>query len=446
MGVGDHAETYRRKLCSAAGAVELIPSGARITMALGAGAPPAILAALAERTRKGAISDARLYYLLSPAIAGQSVLDAALNDRLTPMSLFHGGNERALDIGRRARWQPAVDIVPAHFHQVPRAMVEHIGVDTLIAAVSPMDAEGYFSLGTSCDYSLTVSRSPGVRLLLEVNPAMPRVRGDCLIHVSQATALVEHHAPLPQLPAAARTSIDDRIGTIIAGLVDDGACIQMGIGALPEAVCAALRDHRHLGIHTEMMTSGLAALMQVGVVENSRKQIHAGRAIFTFALGDQALYDFLDDNPQIEAHPVDYVNDPWVIARNDRMVSVNATTQIDLHGACNSEFVNGRQFSGSGGQLDFVRGAYASRGGRSIIACHSTAAQGTVSRIVQQLTGPVTTPRTDTHIVVTEYGWADMKGKSASQRAQALIGLAHPDFREELARAAHHSGLRADPG
>ena len=176
--------------------------------------------------------------------------------------------------------------------------------------------------------------------------------------------------------------------------MEDGACLQMGIGALPDAVCTALRHHRNLGIHTEMMTNGLVRLIQSGVVDNSRKQIHTGRSIFTFAMGDAALYAFLNDNDQVEAYPVEYVNAPAVIAQNANVVSVNATLEVDLQGACNSEYRNGRQYSATGGQLDFVRGAYASPGGKSIIACHSTAAGGTVSRIVPKLSGPVTTPRT----------------------------------------------------
>lgn len=432
-----HQMLYRERLRSAHEAVALIPSGAKIAMPIAAGQPPAVLAALAERARAGSVRDLRLYYLLCTGIAGTSVFDFDLRDRIIPMSYFHGGVERALDKRRMTEMLPAVDLVPCHFSQVPRSLVEHVGVDTLIATVSPMDADGNFSLGASTDYSLAVSRKPGTRLILEVNPNMPYVRGNCMIPVSSVAAVVENDVSLPALAPAPRSDVDDAIGAIIAGLVDDGDCLQMGIGALPDAVCAGLSQHRHLSIHTEMMTSGLAALVKAGVVDNSRKQTHVGRSIFTFALGDKPLYDFLNNNPDIEAHPVEYVNNPFVIAQNDRAVSVNATLQIDLNGACNSEFVNGRQFSASGGQVDFVRGAYASRGGRSIIACHATAAKGTLSRIVPTLTGPVTTSRNDIHIVVTEYGWANLKGKSVAERAKALIGLAHPDFREELDRSAH---------
>ncbi|WP_349961468.1 acetyl-CoA hydrolase/transferase C-terminal domain-containing protein [Rhizobium sp. ZPR3] len=439
----NHQMQYRERVRSAHEAVALIPSGAKIAMPIAAGQPPAILAALAERARARAVDNIRLYYLLCTGVAGSSVLDFDLRDRITPMSYFHGAVDRALDKRRMVEMLPAGDLVPCHFSQVPRSLVEHVGVDTLIATVSPMDADGNFSLGASTDYSLAVARKPGARLILEVNPSMPYVRGNCMIPVSSVTALVENDASLPALAAAPRSEVDDTIGAIVAGLVDDGDCLQMGIGALPDAVCAGLSQHRHVGIHTEMMTSGLAALVRAGVVDNSRKQIHVGRTIFTFALGDKPLYDFLNDNPDVEAHPVDYVNNAFVIAQNDRMVSVNATLQIDLNGACNSEFVNGRQFSGTGGQVDFVRGAYGSRGGRSIIACHATAAKGTLSRIVPTLTGPVTTSRNDIHIVVTEYGWANLKGKSVAERAKAMIALAHPDFREELDRAAHQAGLYA---
>jgi itaconate CoA-transferase len=234
---------------------------------------------------------------------------------------------------------------------------------------------------------------------------------------------------------------DAEIGRLIADLIPDGACLQMGIGALPSSVCASLTDRKNLGIHTELLTPGLAELIASGVVNNRMKATYPGRSVFTFALGDRKLYDLLDDNPAINSLPVQVVNDPQHIAKNDNVISVNATLQIDLTGACNSEHMRGRQYSGAGGQLDFVRGASASRGGKSIIACHSTARGGALSRIVPALTGPVTTPRNDTHIVVTEFGWADLRGKSAAERARAIIALADPAFREDLSRAAREQAL-----
>lgn len=427
---------YRARLTTPAMAAAMIPDGARVALSLGAGAPPLLLHALADRARAGAARDIRFYYMLCTAIAGRTIFDPQLTDRLIPMSYFHSGVERVLDKGRGGD-EFLVDYIPSHFSQIPRSMVEHVGVDTLIATVSPMDDEGFFSLGTNTDYALAVARKPGARIIFEVNRHMPRVRGDCRVPLSDVAALLENDAPLVEVPPAPLSPVDIRIGEIIAGLVDDGACLQMGIGALPDAVCAGLHHHRRLGIHTELMTPGLAELVRRGVADNSAKQTHTGTTIFTFALGDRALYDFIDDNPAAQAFPVEYVNNPAVIARNDRVVSVNATTQVDFHGACNSEFVAGRQFSGTGGQVDFVRGAYMSAGGKSIIACHSTAAGGTISRITPRLSGPVTTGRNDTHLVITEYGVADMKGKTLSQRADALIAIAHPDFREELYREAH---------
>ena len=224
-------------------------------------------------------------------------------------------------------------------------------------------------------------------------------------------------------------------------MVPDGACLQMGVGALPNLVCAALTDRSDLGIHTEALCPGLVDLTLAGNVTNRRKQLNTGKSVYTFAMGQKAMYDFLDDNPAVESWPVDYVTNPFVIAQNDGVISINGTIEIDLTGACNSEHMLGHQFSASGGQLDFVRGAYASKGGQSIIAATSTAAKGKVSRIVPRLSGPVTTPRIDTHWIVTEYGKTNLKGRSSTERAQALIALADPSFRDELTEAAKQQHL-----
>lgn len=431
---------YAQRLMSAAEAAALIPTGARVAMGLGFSQPPAILAALADRAAAGQVDNLSLYYLLSTGIAGQTVLRDELMGRILPMSLFHSAIERGLEARARAAGRPnPVTFIPTGFQQVPRLMRE-AGVDTLICTVSPMDADGFFSFGINTDYNRPVSEHAG-RIILEVNPAMPRVFGDCTVHVSRVTAVVENAVPLLELPVAEPAPNDLAIGGLIADLIEDGSTLQMGIGALPNAVCAALHGRRDLGLHTEMLTPGLVELMQRGVITNARKTLHPGKGVFSFCMGTQATYDYLDDNRELAAYPVDYVNDPAVIARNDRMVSVNATLQVDLTGACCSEHLNGRQFTASGGQLDFVRGAYASAGGRSIIACHSTAAKGTVSRIVARLDGPVTVPRNDVHIIVTEHGRAELKGRSDAERARALIAVADPKFREELERSAREAGL-----
>ncbi|MDP1739213.1 MAG: acetyl-CoA hydrolase/transferase C-terminal domain-containing protein [Caulobacter sp.] len=415
-----------------------LESGWRVAMGMALAEPPAILAAIAARAEADEIDEIKLFYFHSTPHAGASVLRYELMDRIRPHCFFMGPIERMLLERGEKEGKRTVAFVPGAFSQAPRLMTDPAPIDAYVATVSPMDRHGYFSLGTSNDYGSAVARSAR-QVIVEVNRHMPRVRGG-MIHISEVDGVVENDLPLFEYPNRPPAPEDAAIGRIVAGLVDDGSCLQMGIGALPDEICAALSHHRDLGVHTELLTPGIVDLMKSGAVNNRRKTTDPGQTIFTFALGEKALYDFIDDNAAVESRPVTYVNDPAVIARNDRVLSVNATLQIDLSGACNSEHLAGRQFSAAGGQLDFVRGAYASKGGRSIIACHSTAKEGTVSRITTRLDGPVTTPRNDTHIVVTEFGHADLKGLSVGERARALIGLAHPRFRDELTVAARAQG------
>lgn len=430
----DVAAEYRARLVSADAAVAGVASGAQVAMGMAIGQPPALLSALAARVEAGALADLHLWYFHSMAHAGATILRYELLDRVRPHCMFMTGIERTLIARGAADGRETVDFTPCAFSESPRLLTERIALDAFVVTVSPMDRHGWFTFGTNNDYASVAARA-AKRLIVEVNPNMPRVFGESLLHVSEVDAIVEHDAPLAEHVPRPASPTDETIAGTIAGLIGDGACLQMGIGALPEAVCARLKDHKDLGIHTELMTPGLAALIECGAVTNQRKTTYRGRSVFTFAMGDRAFYDLLDDNPSMHSAPVHIVNDPRHIAKNDNVVSVNATIQVDLGGACNSEHLLGRQYSGSGGQLDFVRGAAGSAGGKSIIACHSTAKGGTVSRIVPVLEGPVTTPRNDTHIIVTEYGVADLKGKSLRQRAEALIAIAHPKFRDELARA-----------
>ena len=420
----------------AAEAVAQIPSRSKCAIAMAMSEPPALLGALADRAAAGSVEDLRVYYYESTAIAGKTVLKYELNDRIAPYCMFVAAPDRAL-IKRSTEDQghKVLNYVPNNFHEAPRLLTD-IGIDTFLVTVSPMDQHGYFSFGIGNDYSTTLART-AKRLLVEVNEYMPRVGGvKAALHVSEVQAIVENHVPLLEIPERPGSPEEQRISKIIADLVPDGACLQMGVGALPNLVCAGLKNHKDLGIHTEALNPGLVDLMQAGVVNNSRKTVDVGTSVFTFAMGNKAMYDFMDGNPAVESRPVDYLNNPHVIAQNDNVVSINATIQIDLTGACNSEHMLGHQFSASGGQLDFVRGAYASKGGKSIIATGSTAAHGKVSKIVARLDGPVTTPRIDTHLVVTEYGCVNLKGLSSTERAKALIGLAHPDFRDGLMESA----------
>ncbi len=438
----DFSDIYKSKLTTPERAVEAIPSHSKMAMGMAMAQPPALLQALADRARAGKVEALKLYYFEATSIAGKTVLDYDLVDRIHPYCMFVTAADRALiKKGVEDEDRKVLRYVPNNFHQAPRLLIEEIGVESFVCAVSPMDAHGYVSLGVGNDYSSKVARS-AKRLIVEVNRHMPRVLGSgAQIHVSEISAIVENDVPLLELPIRKGAPEDDTISKLIAEMVPDGACLQMGVGALPNLVCAALKGRNDLGVHTEALCPGLVDLTLAGNINNGAKTLNRGKTVYTFAMGQQSMYDFLDDNPSVESWPVDYVNDPAVIARNDDVISINGTIEIDLTGACNSEYMLGHQFSASGGQLDFVRGAYASKRGKSIIAGTSTAAHGKVSRIVPQLTGPVTTPRIDTHWVVTEYGKANMKGLSSTERAQALIALAHPQFRDELTEAARKQHL-----
>lgn len=430
----DAAAEYRAKLTTANAAVATFPPGANAAMAMAVAQPPALLEALAARVEGGELDRINLWYFHSMEHAARTLLRYELLDRVRPHCMFLTRIERDLIQRADGEGRKAIEFVPVAFSDSSRLLSERVDVDLFVTAVSPMDHNGWFTFGTANDYATTVARSAR-RLVVEVNPNMPRVFGDSLLHVSEIDAIVEHEAPLLEHAVAESDSDDEIIARHVAAMIEDGSCLQMGIGALPNAVCAMLTGHRDLGIHTELLTPGLAELIKCGAVTNRLKTTYKGRTVFTFAMGDRPFYEFLHDNPSMHSAPVQIVNDPRHIAKNDRVVSVNATLQVDLGGACNSEHMLGRQYSGSGGQLDFVRGAAGSAGGKSIIACHSTAKNGTVSRIVPKLEGPVTTPRNDTHIIVTEQGWVDLKGLSLADRAEALIGIAHPRFRDALTDA-----------
>ena len=400
---------YRSKLVTAEAAVAQLPSGANIAMGMAAAEPPALLKAIADRVESGSLADLKLWYFHSLPHAATTLLRYELLDRVRPHCMFLSPVERSLMARGEAEGRKPIEFVPTAFSESSRLVSERVAIDTFVTTVSPMDRHGWFTFGTSNDYGSTVAQS-AKRLIVEVNANMPRVFGESLLHISEVDAIVENDAPLIEIEARTPSAEEQVIARTVAGMIEDGSCLQMGIGSLPNAVCAMLQGHRDLGIHTELLTPGLAQLIEKGAVSNRLKKTFPGRSVFTFAMGDRAFYDLLDDNPSMHSAPVQIVNDPRHIAKNDKVVSVNSTLQVDLSGACNSEHVMGRQYSGSGGQLDFVRGAFASKGGKSIIVCPATAKEGAVSRIVAKLDGPVTTPRNDTHIVVTEYGSADLKG------------------------------------
>ena len=422
-----YRQAYRRKLTTPEQAVEPIQDSATIVHGMANGEPPALLAAIAHRVRQGDLKDLHIFTFLAMANAAATILSPDLAGLIHNHCWFVAGAER--DQVRTGKHL----FVPNQFHQIPRLIRDFMDVDVTVTTVSPMDRSGFFSFGTVNDFITTAARHCR-RLIVEVNHHMPRVFGDSLLHVSEVDAIVEHDAPLAELIPAAPKPEAETIGKHIAAMVPDGATIQLGLGGIPNAVCLYLEGHQDLGIHTELLCPGMVHLIKKGVITGRRKNRHPRKHVFTNALGDRELYEFIHDNPSMESYPVSYTNDPAVIAANDNMISINSTLEVDLLGQCNSEYLGGFEFSGTGGQLDYVRGAFNSKGGKSIIAFYSTTHHGEVSRVVPRFAaGTVTTtPRMDTHYLVTEYGSVNLMGKSTCERANEIVKLAHPKFRDSL--------------
>ena len=426
-----YRKEYCQKLTTPDEAIEGLKSGETIVYGMSLSQPPALLRAVADRVGKEEIGDIKVYSFLPLQPARETVLDPALSHLIRGYTWFVGASERGLI-------QTGLNyFIPCYFHQVPRLCRDFMEIDTVITMVSPMDEAGFFTFGTGNDYISTAARNCG-RLVVEVNENMPRVFGDSLLHISEVDALVENHQPLLEMPPPDPRPEDKIIGPMIAELIPDGAVIQLGIGGLPNAVATYLSDHRDIGIHTELLTPGMIDLVKKGVITGRSKNLHRGKHVFATASGTKEMYEFMDNNPSFESYPSSYVCRPAVIAENEKMIAVNSVIQVDLTGQANAEFLGGTTFSGTGGQLDFVRGAFDSREGKSIHAFYSTAKGGTISRVVPRFEegAIVTTPRADTHYLATEYGIVDLKNKSTRERALAVIGLAHPDFRDELMKAA----------
>lgn len=348
--------------------------------------------------------------------------------RFRSVSLFTGAGLREPIAEGRA------DFVPVFLSDIPRLFQNRvIPLDAALVQVSPPDRHGLCSLGTSVDSARSAVDNARV-ILAEVNEQMPRTHGNATLPWSRITACVPTNRPLPEHPAGAETDIEARIGEFVAELVEDRACLQLGIGGIPSSVLKRLGNKRDLGIHTEMFTDGVIDLVEGGVVTNRFKEVHPGRIVTSFVVGTRRLYDFVNDNPLVEFHPCDRTNDTSLIRKLDRMIAVNSALQIDLTGQVCADSIGHRIYSGIGGQMDFIRGAAVSRGGKPIIALPSTAAHGKVSRIVPELvpgSGVVTT-RGHIHWVVTEYGSVNLHGRSLKERGELLTSICHPDFRQEL--------------
>jgi len=414
-------ETYKSKVVSASEAVGHIKSGDRVVVGHLGGSPELLLKTLVDH--KDAYRDVEIIDMDSMGASEYCMPE--MEGHFIHNSLFAGATTRkAIHDGR------AVFTV-SHFSQIPRLFVEKIlPVDVTLCMVSAPDKEGFCSFGVSVDYTKPAAESSKL-VIAEVTPHMPRTLGDSFIHVSDIDYIVECDSrPVPMRPPEI-TGVDKKIGGYCAELIRDGDCLQLGIGAMPNAILGLLKHKKDLGIHTEMFSDGVVDLVESGVITCARKNFHPGKMVATFFLGTEKLYRFVHNNPMVQMYPVHITNNPAVIARNDNMVSINSTLQVDLSGQAASESIGHKQFSATGGQADFVRGAAWSKGGRSILAFHSTTAGGKISRIVPSLnTGAVvTTTRSDIHYVVTEYGIADLRGRSVPDRAKALISIAHPSFR-----------------
>lgn len=348
-------------------------------------------------------------------------------------SLFVSANTRAVANSSGG------DYVPIFLSEIPQLFKKSIlPIDVALVQVSPPDDHGYCSLGTSVDIARSAVDTAKI-VIAQVNPKMPRTHGDGFLHVSRLHKIVWQEADLPEVNYSQRvTETTEKIGRFVASLIDDGACLQMGIGVIPDQVLKNLNGHKNLGLHTEMMSDGIIPLLEKGVINNSRKIINVGRSVTGFIVGTRKLYDFVHDNPSVRVMDIGYVNDAGNIRRNPRATAINSAIEIDLTGQVCADSIGTYQYSGIGGQMDFMRGASLSENGKPIIAMPSVTSKG-VSRIVpflKQGAGVVTT-RGHVHWVVTEYGIVDLFGKNLKQRARALINIAHPDHREELERAYH---------
>ena len=363
------------------------------------------------------------------------------------ISIAHVGSEPYALVDALARNADALTDVDMHFMlslrkeepHIAKGMEKHLRFFGYFLGGSTRGAvacirDSYCSMGPGIDH-LPAFRDSAKLVIAQMNRNLPRVMGDSFIHLRDIDIIVEEDRPMPTLAPPTITEVEQKIGEYCASLVQDGDTIQLGIGGIPDAVVTFLKDKKDLGLHTEMAADGIIDLIETGVINNKKKTLHRGKSIATFAAGTQRLYDFLDNNPCFELHGVEHVNNPYVIAQNDNMVSINSAIQVDLMGQVNAEVVKGMQFSGVGGQVDFIRGATMSKGGRAIIALPSTAAGGKISKIVPFIDhgAVVTTPRTEIDYVVTEYGIAKLWGRSLKERARALISIAHPDFRPMLA-------------
>lgn len=427
---------YQKKVMNAAEAVSVVRSGDRVYIHSGCAEPERLVKALIHRREE--LCDVEVIHLLT--LGNADYVLPEMEGHFRHNAFFIGSNVReAVNDGR-------ADFTPIFLSEIPSLFTSgQLPIDVCLIQVSPPDSHGYCSFGVAVECTKTAAQVARV-VIAEVNPQMPRVLGDSFIHLNQIDILVECDYPLLELSPSPITPVQREIGKRVSGLIEDGATLQMGIGGIPDSVLSFLGNHRHLGIHTEMFSDRIIPLVESGVITGERKTIHRGKIVASFVLGSHPLFRFVDNHPAIEFHPSEYVNDPYVISQNSNMVAINSALQVDLTGQVCADSMGNHFYSGIGGQLDFIRGAARSKGGKPVIALPSTARDGSLSRIVPNLYAGsgVVTSRGDVHYVVTEYGVAYLHGKNIRQRAEALIQIAHPKFREELYHfARRHNFLKS---
>jgi acyl-CoA hydrolase len=430
-------EMYQSKLTTAEEAVKLIPNGTLICAPLTNGQPPRLINAMAARMMSGDLHDAAYMSSLGARFIDFHKPDViAQVNRYNSIDMMYSG-----PIERYYINEGLYSYVPHRLFDGPK-MAGKVGMGAALLTVSPMDRHGFFSTGTNPDYIYGfIHNNPGCVILAEVNENMPRTYGNNHFHISELAALVENNEPMVCLPEIPVSEQDNLIAQYIAEEVPDGACLQLGIGNIPNAVATHLKDKKDLGIHSEMLCDSMVDLYEAGVITGIHKKLLPRKWVASFAFGSQRLYDFVAENPMVEMHGAELVNDPYNIGLNDNVISINSTLEIDLTGQCASEAIGMKQYSGAGGQMDFIEGAWRSRGGKGILALYSTYTdkEGVMhSRIVPTLAAGslVTTTRNDVQYVVTEYGIADLKGYNLRNRIKQLIGIAHPDFRDWLTSEA----------
>jgi len=424
----NYQEQYAAKRVTPAEAVRNVHNGDTIVVPTAVAEPPALLTALSEHRRD--FRDVKVSQIL--AVRKFGYLDPATAEHVRHTAYFFSGATRP---GFR---EGVVDFTPSYFSEMPQLIDRDLmPAEVVFTQVSPMDQHGYFSLGIAADYTMAAIRKARA-VIVEVNENVPFAFGNCHLHISQVTALVENNEPVLEVGLPTIGPVQEAIGKYVADMIEDGSTLQIGYGGIPDAVVMQLTHKKDLGVHTEMIGDGILTLVEAGAVTNRRKNYLPGKMVATFALGSKKLYDWIDRNPMFEMHPVDFTNDPYLAGQNDNLVAINATLEIDLLGQCGSESLGPIPYSGTGGQSDFVRAANRSKGGKAFIVLPSTAKDGAISRIVPTLTPGthVSTSKNDINYVVTEYGVAQLRGKTAKQRCQALIAIAHPDFRAELTEAA----------